>query len=116
MDTALRAAWRFFLEHAGYATPPGRAACALELARAERWAGEQGVTFAWQHDPEPWDADAPAPDEVLCCTASYGDESVALCGIGDPSDEYRRVIQAELSRELQTTFAAVVREYIDLLR
>ena len=30
----LRAAWRFMREHAGYSIPPGRAQCALDLARA----------------------------------------------------------------------------------
>lgn len=35
MDARLREAFRFFLAHAGYATPPGRAMCALRLARAE---------------------------------------------------------------------------------
>jgi hypothetical protein len=34
-ETETRARFGFFLEHAGYATPPGRAACALGLARAE---------------------------------------------------------------------------------
>jgi hypothetical protein len=35
--------WRFFLENAGYATPPSRAVCALELARAEQWAEQEGI-------------------------------------------------------------------------
>jgi hypothetical protein len=34
MNPQLQQRFRFFLEHAGYATPPGRAACALALARA----------------------------------------------------------------------------------
>lgn len=35
-DSDLQDRFRFFLQNAGYATPPGRAACALALARAEQ--------------------------------------------------------------------------------
>ena len=54
-----RAAFRFFCEQAGYATPPGRAACALELARAEELL-EQAVDLGiasveWVDDETPWD-------------------------------------------------------------
>jgi hypothetical protein len=44
--------WRFFLENAGYATPPGRAVCALELARAEQWAEQEGIEFRLEDDPD----------------------------------------------------------------
>jgi hypothetical protein len=35
--------WRFFLENAGYAAPPGRAVCALGLAKAEQWAEQKAL-------------------------------------------------------------------------
>ena len=57
--------FRFFLEHAGYCTPPGRAACALALARAEQWADEMEdsdqLYIHWEWDDEPYD-----PGD--CCT------------------------------------------------
>jgi hypothetical protein len=51
MNPQLQQRFRFFLEHAGYATPPGRAACALALARAEHVAKDiADATFEWEDD------------------------------------------------------------------
>lgn len=61
MDRKLYEAFRFFKEHAGYSTPPGRAACALTLARAEIRGRETGLTVQWEDDPLPWDGDCEAP-------------------------------------------------------
>ena len=102
IDSRLRAAWRFFKEHAGYCTPPGQAACALDLARAERVAKDEGCTWEWVPDDQPWDSDDDyEPDEVLGCILRDESGSVlaSLWGIGDPSAEYRRVVEAELAQE-----------------
>lgn len=111
----LRSAWRFFQQHAGYSVPPGRAMCALSLARAERAGKEAGLTFVWDHDgndssewsddPEPW-----LTWECLCYDANE-DVVASLCGIdfgrdGTPwNDPYKRVVEAELASE---ALAAVV--------
>ncbi len=104
----LRKAFQFFLKYAPYSTPPGRAACALELARAERRAWNEGITFEWDWD---WDfdpANLPAEDldparqhEIFCCRAvsPSGETLAALCGVVDPTSEYRRVVEAELALE-----------------
>lgn len=56
MPNPLRSAFRFFHEHAGYSTPPGRAVCALALARAEAKADAVGLVFEWSDDDEPAEA------------------------------------------------------------
>jgi hypothetical protein len=114
--------WRFFLENAGYATPPGRAVCALELARAEQWAEQEGIEFRLEDDP---DADAsfvetwpqryqnawkkqshscysvtcyrPCPDHGWDC--KHKEVLASLGGIFDPTDDYLRVVRAELALE-----------------
>lgn len=64
-----REAFRFMLENAGYATPPGRAVCALELARAEQLltdaiAGD-AASIEWIYDEEPYDqGDSCTDDEA----------------------------------------------------
>ena len=45
--TSIGSVYRFFKDNAGYATPPGCAACALSLARAEIAAEQEGLTFEW---------------------------------------------------------------------
>lgn len=103
IDQQLRAAWRFFHDQAGYSVPPGRAACALELARAEQQGQEEGLTFEWMSDYEAWDGDVPEPDHLLSCLCRGSDGLVltSLCGIGVNSldDPYLRVVQAELAME-----------------
>jgi hypothetical protein len=120
-----RERFRFFLEHAGYATPPGRAACALELARAEQGLecalayGEASVQ--WLDDDVPYDpGDAFTEDEArersesgawtgpVGSIVAIGDEQhpravASLWGVvldsrelGDP---YARVVVAELAFE-----------------
>jgi hypothetical protein len=102
MTTDLRR-WRFFLESAGYCSPPGRAACALALARAERDGELHGLEFWWEDDQEAWDGDGPAPRYLLNCVCvdADGKPLAALCGIGlnDTADDYRRVVQAELAAD-----------------
>lgn len=113
IDSDTRERFRFFLEHAGYATPPGRAACALELARAEKGLecalayGEASVR--WVDDDVAYDpGDVCTEDEAarkfdsgewvgpLGCIVAIGDEQhpravASLWGIvlnsrGVPSD------------------------------
>jgi len=105
----LRAAWRFFLEHAGYCTPPGRAACALMLARAEAWAREQELSYLWEADfPADYQDDkgawhqAPAKSCVVyqLCPKCQEPRTVAtLGGIMGADSDYRRVVQAELAAQ-----------------
>lgn len=105
----LYAAYKFFKVNAGYCGER-RAAGALDLARAERAAQEEGITFAWDYDQEPWEGDCPAPFEVLCCRAlgPQNETLAALCGIGMTGDSridhaYRREVEAELASEALDT-------------
>jgi|HubBroStandDraft_4_1064222.scaffolds.fasta_scaffold00070_69 hypothetical protein len=105
VDSRLRSAFRFFLEHAGYCSPPGRTNCAMALARAEQWAQDEGYTATWEYDDEgarDWYCECGCkPDEVLGCTLldSDGEHAASLWSIGDPSRGYRRVVEAELASE-----------------
>ncbi len=100
--------FKFFRKWAGYCTPPGRAACALLLARAELAAEQEGLEFRWEDDPDGM------PRDGLCscgcgtkiesceCCVCYGPEGevLASCGaIWDASTEYRRIMEAELASE-----------------
>lgn len=108
---AFRADWRFFLENAGYATPPGRAKCALDLAHAERQARNQGYTFEWEYDCDGCSgcdcgnkackcASGEEHETLACvCRTAFGKVAASLCGICEPSKEYRRVVEAELALE-----------------
>lgn len=92
----LRAAWRFMLANAGWSNPPGRAACALELARADVLADALGLELWREADPDG------EPGELLAeLVTREGDTLAALGGIDAPaSDPYYRVVRAELVREL----------------
>lgn len=109
-------ALRFHWEHGGYNYDPatetpdqGRARCALAAAGAEAWAKEQGIEFRWEDDWTVTDhaheycADAYPngnPETCECCAAYLGDDVLAcLACIDDATDEYRRVIEAELAME-----------------
>jgi hypothetical protein len=102
--TVNRNDWKFFLDHAGYCTPPGRVVCAKEYAECERLASDLGYTFEWEWDDLPWDPGdmaGPPPKEVLGCVMKdpKGREVESLWGIGDPDRNYRRVVEAELASE-----------------
>jgi hypothetical protein len=106
--STLRKAFQFFLDNAGYATPPGRAACALELARAERYAYEQEWSWEWRFDDDAdlsWmdDAERAKEHEVLGAILNDrdGNHLASLWGIVDPDATYRRVVEAELASEAQ---------------
>ncbi len=108
------AAFRFFREHAGYVVGE-RALCAMRLARAEerleRITEQGGARIVWDFDDFAdlsWmDAEELKREhEVLACRVEFrcascrGWQTVAaLCGIVDASNDYRRVIEAELAAE-----------------
>jgi hypothetical protein len=119
MNRQLIERFRFFLQHAGYATPPGRAACALSLARAEHVARDiADATFEWEYD-----TDQPIEDlldssifrseeefktycdryrdDVSVCLLrdAKGEVRASLCGIIGADSKYRRVVEAELALE-----------------
>ena len=110
-----RRAWRFFMEHAGYATPPGPVMCAAALARAEERAEAAGLTFEWVSDDCPdlsWmdEAQAARDHEVLGCIVRdpAGQHLASLWGIVDADASYRRVVEAELAAEALDSYAAPV--------
>ena len=115
-------AFRFFIENAGYCTPPGAAVCALALAKAEQWANDNGVEFRIDNDPdadpsfvetwtpkeqEQWNkvyhycysiiCFKPCPDHGWDC--KHREVLASLSGIFDPTDAYLRVVRAELALE-----------------
>jgi hypothetical protein len=124
--TRLRPAFRFFLQHAGYATPPGKAVCALSLARAEQWANERGLEYVVEPDQdadasfvETWDEREQAnwneqEHECICISAvlpchEHGTDCkhsrvmASLGGIFDADSAYLRVVKAELASEAQNS-------------
>lgn len=113
-------AFKFFREHAGHSVPPGRAMCALELARAEEWGEslDDRLTIEWQYDDVPYDpGDAYTSDEAArlfesgewtgpygCVVRLDGEIRASLWGIvvgpQETDDPYCRVVAAELVDEL----------------
>ena len=106
---------QFFYEHAGWSYDPtkespeqGRRRSAREYAEAERWAKASGLTFEWVDD---WttenhvkEYDGYDEEPATCETCIARDESgrvvASLSCIDDASDDYRRVIEAELADEV----------------
>lgn len=107
----LRKAWRFFMENAGYSSPPGRAACALSLARAEAEAKRRGFVARWAETADEWDGEGPRPEGCAEFCAVYSTEECRHCqampqwpiatlsGIWGADADYRRVVEAELFSE-----------------
>lgn len=104
----------FHYDNGGYSYDPaterpedGRARCALAAAGAEAWAREQGIEFRWSDDWHVTDHatefdcyDDGGPETCELCAAYLGDTMLACLGcIDDASDEYRRVIEADLAAE-----------------
>lgn len=131
----IRPVFRFMLEHAGYCTPPGRAACALELARNERTL-EEAVALdvaevRWVDDFEPYDAgDVDTPEQVAryfesgrwtgpygCTLSVAGEEVASLWGIvvgpKGTDDPYCRVVQAELASEVLDDLRQAIGDELD---
>lgn len=119
MNHQLIERFRFFMEHAGYSVPPGRAACALALARAEHVAKDiADATFEWEDDFDQPIEDLLDPsvfrseeefkaycdqyrNDVTGCVLrdANGEVRASLWGIIGADSNYRRVIQAELAHE-----------------
>ena len=107
-----RKAFRFFLNNAGYVTPPGRVACAAALAKAERKAHDLGIQFVWvaDHDADLGDheywCDAAKHRQPCshnaegCMVMINGSDVASLWGIIDADSNYRRVVEAELAAEV----------------
>jgi len=106
MKTDLRKRWQFFFQHAGWSTPPGKAACALDVAKAELYAEAQAWSVEWE-----WDNDADwswmdererkQAHEVYSAILYDADHTAigSLSGIFDPDNNYRRCVEADLACE-----------------
>jgi hypothetical protein len=116
----LRGAFRFHLEHGGYCTPPGHAACALEAARAELRLAElvddERANVEWVDDDQPYDPGDVCTDDgarakfesnewtgPFGCVVTIDGEQESLWGIvvgpRGTDDPYCRVVEAELASE-----------------
>ena len=108
----------FFRDNAGFATPPGRMACAKLLADAEEFADAHDLTVQWEYDTvQPGDCCA-NPHNCFCiakiesgvwdclyAVVKADNEILAsLSGIILVADDpdYRRVLEAELFLEAKT--------------
>jgi hypothetical protein len=108
MKHALYQRFRFFKAYAGFATPPGRSACALALARAEMAAHDAGIAFVYKLDSEvTW---ALGSDGEYHASAAYvlhavledeDEQQRSLAAIGgvdaDGDAAFYRVLEAQLA-------------------
>ncbi len=77
---------------------------AKKLALAEKFGDDAGWSVKWASDTEEYqlgDAEENPPTEVLYAVLHDRDGNVlnSLSGIGDPSNDYKRVVEAELILE-----------------
>jgi len=111
ITTELRRAWNFHREHAGYATPPGRAMCALELARAELAMRELDWEIRWDYDHD-WVTTSSLEQQarleagetvyLVAWLEDAAGTTLAACGgieVESDDDPYMRVMYAELASE-----------------
>lgn len=114
----------FFFEHAGLSYDPatetpdqGRRRSAQAYADAESWAGEIGATFEWSDD---WSIDheaefdcydngGPETCESLVMLSASGEILASLYCVDDATDDYRRVVEAELAWEAMPDESHLVR-------
>jgi hypothetical protein len=101
----------WFAEHAGYCTPPGRMACAKTLALAEDYAADMDWEHYWEPDGDGCggcdcgdkrcrcSSGKPHLTEYCVLKDKDGNVLASLGGICEASEDYRRVVQAELSAE-----------------
>lgn len=118
----------FFYANAGMSYHPDRETveegtlrCATEMAADEAWGKTVGIEFTWSDD---WEIDHMRefdcyddgpPSTCELCVARLNGETVGALGcIDDASDDYRRVIEAELAGEARHE-ATKEAERIDLL-
>src|SRR5436190_1084633 len=109
-------AFHFFIENAGYSTPPGRVACAANLARAEKWARDHDIEFQWEYDDIL--LEDVLPEDHKCVKGFLNSQSCdhevffvfvdtttngrlySIGGILDPTNTDRRLYEAELALEM----------------
>lgn len=122
-STAPLDAVEFFAIHAGWDYHPdtetpeqGRLRGAVSLALAERWAKANDAMFTWEDDfgvdhVKEFDAYDEEPETCEICTMYLPDHSPALESVrivaslgcvDDATDEYRRVVEAELAQEARS--------------
>lgn len=104
----------FFLANAGWGYNPetetpeqGKLRGAIKLAEAEQWAKSQGHTFVWEEDwlvgshVDEFDAYDSEPEICESATMLDSDDNVlaSLGCVDDATDDYRRVVEAELALE-----------------
>lgn len=103
----------FFFDNAGYSYNPkketaqqGRIQCAKDLAFAELTAERMQWSYSWIWDTDPdlsWmsEEERSQEHETFVCILNDADGNwlESLGGITDPSNDYRRVIEAELAAE-----------------
>ena len=100
MNARLLRSYKFFRSQ----EMPAHAAVAL--ARGEQFALDNDYTFCWEDDPEGarnWYCHCGCrPSKVLACVMYGADGEVlaSLGSIGDPDQNYCRMIEAELSLEV----------------
>ena len=111
ISKSLYASYRFFKAHAGYATPPGLAACAHALARAEMAAREIGIAYVYSADDyeASWSLGADGkyhavPSYVVRAVMGDGDvhaATLAALGAVDAGADsaFYRVVEAQLAAE-----------------
>ena len=104
----------FFIQHAGYSYNPatetpeeGRRRCARDLAEAEaiarlrgwevRWADDWSIDHETEFDC--YDKGGPETCETALLVDAQGNVLASLGCVDDATDEYRRVIEAELADE-----------------
>jgi hypothetical protein len=113
MPDTLTADEQFFYDNAGWSYGPdetpeeGRERNARELALAEAWAKAEGVEFIWEddawvdHQSDARHLDEAVPETCEVCTARLGEHVESLGCIDDATDDYRRVVEADLAAELR---------------
>jgi hypothetical protein len=100
---------RFFYDNAGYSYNPetetpedGKRKGAIALAAAVRFALENGWRFDWDNDTdEPCNCgESDCDHTVEFCLLTHGDTLLgSLSGICGATENYRRVVEAELALE-----------------
>lgn len=110
--------YKFFLAHAGYNYDPktetpiqGARRCARMLAKSEKHARDNGISFSWEIDQEIDSSDFDDSSDhwsLWVCTAYDANGKVcgSLSGIdlgrdGSPyGDPYKRVVEAQIACEV----------------
>ncbi len=113
IDRDLLKSFKFFKANGGY-IEGRRAECALQLARAEREASAEGLRFCWQDDsiddPHYRDFDDDTRPNTYEIVFVYGPDSedvlASLGAVIDATEDYRRVVEAELAIEALDELAA----------